>query len=93
MTTTTCCWACESSAAGQPTGIYHDNGEEILTCPDCGETRNEDQGEYHCAEHGDTEIINQLTVSGFTGAPIYLTDLACGCQVVDASADDLGAAE
>jgi hypothetical protein len=46
-----------------------------------------------CETHGDVEIVDEHCVSGFTGAPIYFVDLSCGCQLVDASADNLGAAE
>jgi len=42
--------------------------------------------------HGERAIVNGGTTPGFTGAPIYWTELDCGCQVVDTSADNLGAA-
>ena len=51
-----------------------------------------DELEVHCAEHGVVQIISEFTSSGFTGAPIYVANLSCGCQLVDASADNEDAA-
>ena len=46
--------------------------------------------EYHwCNEHGRTTVVEEHCVDGFTGAPIWFTDLACDCQLIDDSQDTL----
>lgn len=45
-----------------------------------------------CETHGLTTIVESGSSPGFTGAPIYFATLACGCQLVDTSADNADAA-
>ncbi len=45
-----------------------------------------------CPEHGSQWIVLEVTTPGFTGALIYVTEYACGCQSIDDSADALEAA-
>jgi hypothetical protein len=41
-----------------------------------------------CPQHGEP-VEPEDAHAGFTGAPIFVTTFACGCQDVDASADSL----
>lgn len=47
-----------------------------------------DQSEPDVCEHG-TPAVDGGSSTGFTGAPVYWTTYADGCQVVDDSADTL----
>lgn len=42
-----------------------------------------------CNDHGRTYVTLSGDSTGFTGAPIYWTMLACGCAQMDASLDTL----
>lgn len=44
-----------------------------------------------CQRHGLGFIVEYGSNPGFTGAPIYWATLSCGCQDVDASADNIEA--
>lgn len=44
-----------------------------------------------CTAHGEQEVIGAESSSGFTGAAIYFTLLACGCAIMDDSGDTLAA--
>lgn len=46
-----------------------------------------------CVTHGVQEVRECGSSPGFTGALIFWETLACGCQLVDTSADTLKAVE
>jgi hypothetical protein len=79
------------------------DGVASYRCPRCGVEKpsndpavedapaDEDDAPATCPNgHGEQAITRQGTASGFTGAPIYWVELACGCRDADMSQDVIG---
>lgn len=46
-----------------------------------------DDDRDECETHGMQDVVESVTVPGFTGAPISFWTLACGCQKANLTAD------
>lgn len=71
---------------------FNEYGDEIgssRTLTGAAAILNMSDDETVCEKHGIVKITDGHNVSGFTGATIYILDLACGCQNIDDSGDTL----